>query len=294
MDAVNPGRQDLGLRAFLAAVPAEILAGLERVVAGHHVGENAPGRNRRTVGRFDQTDLALVDPGGRALGHLEQIGIDPIVAGRDDIDLRPFLAAVLDERLAILIGRVPVDRLGEDPALRDGDAVHRIHNADLRILDLGDVRLGQLEQIWVDPVFAGWQHLDLRAFLAAVLDERLAILKRVMATHHRGEDFSRRNGRPVHRFDQADDILQDFGERAFGGLVDERNQEVQTRPERARLNADLVAQRHHPPLRHFAAEPPALDQRDLIAPHDDHRLIDQHRRDDQDDHIPQMTQDELD
>ena len=87
-------------------------------------------------------------------GDLEQIGVDTVVPRRDDLDLRPFLAAVLDERIAVLEGGVPLNRLGKDLPFRDSDTVHRLDDADLEILDLGDIPLGQLEQIRVDPVLA--------------------------------------------------------------------------------------------------------------------------------------------
>ena len=286
MDTVDARRQDLRLRPFLAAVRDKILAGLEGVVPGHHVGKDAPGRNSRTIGGLDQADLPFADLGGRALGNLEQIGIDAIVAGRDDFDLRPLLAAVLDKGFAVLKGGVPFHCLGEYLAFRDGDTVNRLHDADFKILDLGDVALGQFEQVGVDPVFAGREHLDLRSLLAAVLDKRLAILKGIMAGHDRGKDAPGRDGRSVHRLDQADLVFQYLGENAFGCLVDKRDQEMQAGTECPGLDTDFIAKGHNPPLGHLAAEPPALDQGDLIAAHDDHGLVHQDSRGNQQGQIP--------
>ena len=188
---------------------------------------------------------------------------------------------------------MPADRLGENSPFRDGGPVHRLHNADLKILDLRDPALGQPEQVGVDAVFSGRKHLDLRPLLPPVFYEYLAVLKRIVTLHNGGKDPSRRNRRTVHRLDQPDFIFADFGELAFRRLVDERDQEVQAGSERARLDADLVAESHHPSLRHLVAEPPAFEQGDLLAANGNHRRIDQHRRRNQHGQIPPILHNKI-
>ena len=111
-----------------------------------------------------------------------------------DHPLRPLLAAVLDKGITVLEGGVPFNRLGEYLPFGNCGAVNRLDNADLKILDLGDVPLGQLEQVGVDPVFAGREELDLRSLLTAVFDKGLAILKGIVTRHDRGEDPPGRDG----------------------------------------------------------------------------------------------------
>ena len=82
------------------------------------------------------------------------------------------------------------DRGGDVFPLRQRDAVQRGHQADLVGFDDGSRRDLHLEQIQVDAVGTGQQHVDLRPFLAAVLQERLAVFVIGMSRHALGQESS--------------------------------------------------------------------------------------------------------
>ncbi len=67
--------------------------------------------------------------------HAEEISVQPVLARRQDIDLGAFLAAIPEERLAVLVGVVALDVAREDPARVQRPAIDRFENGHFFVRD---------------------------------------------------------------------------------------------------------------------------------------------------------------
>ncbi len=65
----------------------------------------------------------------------------------------------------------------QQPSGSYGVSILRGNDAHLSLLDNNRVRNGYVKEIWIDAVFAGGKNINLRAFLSAILQEGLSILK---------------------------------------------------------------------------------------------------------------------
>lgn len=85
--------------------------------------------------------MARASPSTRENGHcfhdshLEQVGVDAVFAGGKDIHLRPLLAAIAEEGLAILKAVVAGDAAREDLTRLQGYTVNGLDEADLLVSD---------------------------------------------------------------------------------------------------------------------------------------------------------------
>ena len=88
-------RQYAFLRAALAAGVEEGLAVLKVAVALGRGDDDVVGRHRLAVFRLDDADLVFGDFYGLADLDAENLGVDVVRAGAQEVGLRAFLAAVL-------------------------------------------------------------------------------------------------------------------------------------------------------------------------------------------------------
>jgi hypothetical protein len=225
----------------------------------------------RPVGGFDQADLAAGDLGDGHLLDPEHDRVDPVVARRQELDLRPLLAAVREEAVRRLEA-VALHR-GAEVAAFPGHppAVDGLHVADLAILDHDGRHLEHLEQVRIDLVFALGQDRQLRPLLPAVGEEGLAVLEQV-ADHGPGHEAARRDRRPGDGPHHAHHVLVDDAEVPLGDPVEEGQQQVEAWPQHPGLDPHLAAQRHGAAIGHLPAEPAPLQEDDLVAPGDGERL----------------------
>src|SRR5207248_793830 len=115
VDVVGPRLEDVVLGAALAADFEEGGAVLEVVVADDGFGEEPARLHRVAVARANYPDAALGHANTLDRPNMEQVGVNSVFAGREDVDLRALLAAVAQEGLAILEAVVTVDVAGKDP-----------------------------------------------------------------------------------------------------------------------------------------------------------------------------------
>src|SRR5437764_7434601 len=106
--------------------------------------------------------------------------MNAICTGRQDLDLRPFLAAVVDESLSVLKILVGRDRLTVKPAGIERRAVSRGNNAHLRRRHNGRRSDRDPEEIWMYRPLSGRKRSQLDTFHTALFDERYGILKIVV------------------------------------------------------------------------------------------------------------------
>src|SRR5439155_14969020 len=135
VNSISPGQDDLDLRPQLPARAEEGLAVLERLMPLHLSGRQAPGRNRIAMACAGDADLALANRDYGLSANREEVGIDSVLAGGKDVDLRALLAAVSEERFAVLEGIVPLHVPGEDPTRLERQTVDRLEDTDFVFAD---------------------------------------------------------------------------------------------------------------------------------------------------------------
>ena len=87
-------------------------------MAFNGVGQQPAGANGVTITRTDDADLPGWH-GHRGLGaDTEDVGVDAVLAGGQDIDLGAFLAAVDEKAFTVLKGVVRIDVAPEDAAAK--------------------------------------------------------------------------------------------------------------------------------------------------------------------------------
>src|SRR5207247_5630847 len=104
----SPFSSQTSARSRKTSRAEEGLAVLERLMPLHLSGQQAPGRNRIAIASADDADLALANRDYGLSANREEVGIDSVLAGGKDVDLRALLAAVSEERFAVLEGIVPL------------------------------------------------------------------------------------------------------------------------------------------------------------------------------------------
>ena len=166
----------------------------------------------------------------------------PICSGAKELDLRALLAALREEDLGLLEAVVTFDRLAEELALLEGDAVRRGDDADRalrhdRLLDLVDA-----EEERMDLEGSVREEPQLLAADAAVVEERRRILEVVVRAARLvlGVDAARRHRLAVGRRDHTEFIRGDRDELELADHAHEGpRDDVQARRQIGRLNADL-------------------------------------------------------
>ena len=234
---------------------------------------------RRAVQGFDQADLVFADHRRLIKAYEEQselallpaferhrIGENAVGAGREDFDLRPFVAAGADEQLGVLKVAVALDRLAEQPASIERRAVGSRDDADLALRD--DSRFGDrdAEQVRVNRPQARRQCAQLDAFDAALFNKGNRVLKVVVRILRpvRRENSTGRVRLAVNGFDDAHLVRADLDQRhSAHDLLERPLDQVQAGLEHIGLNADLAFGSDDATGRHSPAEVAALLDGDL-------------------------------
>ena len=207
------------MRAALAFHIQKGLSVLEIAVPGHGLGYEFLFRQRHAVQGGHQPDHALFDHGGLGHGDREQLRVDPVGAGEQDVDLRAFLALGFEEVPAVFEIGMPGDAFGQQPARVDGRAVLGGDKADPALGNLHGGFDAYRKQERIDPVLARGEYLDLRPFFSFVFQKRLAVLEGVVSGNLPGKDVARGDRVAVDGLDQPHGPGPNFHEFAFGGLI---------------------------------------------------------------------------
>jgi hypothetical protein len=142
-------------------------------VAPNLVREQPSRRHRVPVACADDADLALRHDQRRLIRDAKEVGVDAVLARRQDVDLRALLAAVAEKRLAILEHVVRVDVTAEDVARIERPAVDRLDQPDLVLGDRDHVGLLHAVDERRQEGQARLQHPRLHADLVAHRDDAL-------------------------------------------------------------------------------------------------------------------------
>ena len=133
--------------------------------------EQPSGLDWLAIPRAHQADVALGKDEGRGDLDAEQVSVDAVLAGRQDVDLWALLAARAQERLTVLVGVMACHLAREDATGIQRRAVDRFENAHLIILDEDHVAFGHLKQEWRQEVKARCQHSRLDTHFATHRDD---------------------------------------------------------------------------------------------------------------------------
>src|ERR1043166_3617290 len=182
---------------------------------------------RSSVERLNEPDLIFGDHGRIEKTDVEQPGLTAPVIGRDRfgvyavcawgqyLNLRPFLAVVVNKRLGVLEILMVLDRLAVEPSLIQRSAVGSGNDTDLCRRDDRGRSDRNAEKIRMYGPFTRRQRAKLNALDTALLDERDRVLKVIVRILRPiGSKYAAHRHRlAVDRVDHAELIGTDLDQR---------------------------------------------------------------------------------
>ncbi len=262
IEAVHTRCKHRHLRTFLTAIGDKCLSVFKHITF-HITSDDLPFIERFSINRCDNPDLIIFDVNTTFDLNIKYEGIDTIDTGLEDFQLRSLFSTIGEESLYILES-ITFHRISHNATTCNRFTIQCFHLSISVCRNFFNGFRMHLEEKRIDSVFTGRDNLLLRTFLSIVFEKGFTILEAI-AFHKISYITFFWHGTTSDSLNHTKLVDTDYGDVRFPCLLDEGDNEMETRTKHTCLDTDLATESDRTSICHLFANVLLFDSCQLFG-----------------------------